>query len=347
MNMRKRRPIRNRPFSFRRPGPSSDFSTMPFPPGEPSRLKTPMSILTGRSSLSPGNWMPPCQDWRLQDRDVYANATNVVFRNGEHLQVNMENASPSEDYNYYRVWLGTGAPILADPRPLDTRCAETRRLRWFNDAAHRTPDRATGRFRAAERRGTLSKAMRGAFSLAFAVAAALPRRPAPPGPRSPSRRSIRSSCRAAAGSRSAMGRRRASPWSAAISRRRASPSGATASSRSTPACARPDYELEVEIVTPVLEGVGIEGGGSIRAEGAFPDRDALALGISGGGEIDMRAIRAAASPPASTAAARSSRMPATGWWPGSMAAARSVILGEPTVTSGIDGGGSIRPIEAR
>ena len=166
--------------------------------------------------------------------------------------------------------------------------------------------------------------MRGAFSLAFAVAAALAAT-APPGPRSPSRCSICSSCRAAAGSRSA-----GTTQSVTLVR------GNLETTRFTvrrdgkleiDACVRtcPDYELEVEIVTPVLEGVGIEGGGSIRAEGAFPDRDALALGISGGGEIDMRAIRAAASPPASTAAARSSRMPATGWWPGSMAAARSVI----------------------
>jgi len=62
---------------------------------------------------------------------LYANATNVVFRNGEHLQVNMENASPSEDYNYYRACaVGLARRFLADPqRTLDTRCAETRPLR--------------------------------------------------------------------------------------------------------------------------------------------------------------------------------------------------------------------------
>ena len=115
------------------------------------------------------------------------------------------------------------------------------------------------------------------------------------------------------------------------------------------ACVRncPDYELEVEIVTPVLEGVGIEGGGSIRAEGAFPDRDALALGISGGGEIDMRAIRAASvaagiNGGGSILAHARDRLVA-----GIDGGGEIRYLGEPTVTSGIDGGGSIRPIEAR
>ena len=62
---------------------------------------------------------------------LYANATNVVFRNGEHLQANMENASPAEDYNYYRACaLRLARQFLADPRrELDTSCAETRRLR--------------------------------------------------------------------------------------------------------------------------------------------------------------------------------------------------------------------------
>ena len=94
------------------------------------------------------------------------------------------------------------------------------------------------------------------------------------------------------------------------------------------ACVRScnDYRLEVEIVTPGLEGVGVEGGGEIRADGAFPQRDSLAIGIEGGGEIDMIAISAGAV--------------AAGIEGGGTIRYR----GDPTVTSGIEGGGSVSRI---
>jgi pimeloyl-ACP methyl ester carboxylesterase len=62
---------------------------------------------------------------------LYAHATNVVFRNAAHLQVNMEDSSPARDYNYYRPCaLRLARTFLADPRRrLDTRCAETMELR--------------------------------------------------------------------------------------------------------------------------------------------------------------------------------------------------------------------------
>ena len=299
-----------------------------------------MSILTGRSSLSPGNWMRPVRIGGYKIEMLYANATNVVFRNGEHLQVNMENASPSEDYNYYRVCLGTGAPIpcrsptrwiLAVPK--HGGCA------WFNDAAHRTPDRTTGRFRAAERKEHVNH--EGAFSLAFAVAAALAAAPGRPDPgRRRGVRFARVAGRRGHGPQWGDAERRLGP--AAISRRRASPSGATASSRSTPAVRTcPDYELEVEIVTPVLEGRHRRGG-SIRAKGVS-DRDALALGIA------RRRDRAAARS-ARQRRRRASRldlaMPRPAGGRDRWRRRDHVILGDPAVTSGIDGGGSIRPIEA-
>jgi hypothetical protein len=62
---------------------------------------------------------------------LYANAKNVVFKNGQHGQVPMSDADTSKDYNYY--WLcaaGLARKFLADPQQeLDTRCAETRKLR--------------------------------------------------------------------------------------------------------------------------------------------------------------------------------------------------------------------------
>src|SRR4030095_544720 len=62
---------------------------------------------------------------------LYTNATNVVFANGEHIQVTMEDSDTSNDLNYYRLCAaGLARQFLSDPqRTLDTRCAETRKLR--------------------------------------------------------------------------------------------------------------------------------------------------------------------------------------------------------------------------
>jgi hypothetical protein len=54
------------------------------------------------------------------------------------------------------------------------------------------------------------------------------------------------------------------------------------------------YDLEIEIVSPDLDGVAIEGGGEIVAQGNFPGQDRLALAVNGGGDIDMRPISATA-----------------------------------------------------
>ena len=63
---------------------------------------------------------------------LYANATNVVFLNAEHIQVTMEDSDTSNDWNYYRLCAaGLARQFFSDPqRTLDTRCAKTRRLRF-------------------------------------------------------------------------------------------------------------------------------------------------------------------------------------------------------------------------
>ena len=54
-----------------------------------------------------------------------------------------------------------------------------------------------------------------------------------------------------------------------------------------------NYDLQIEIVSPVIEAVAIQGGGEIKAEGAFPAASRLEAAVSGGGDIDVRAIAAA------------------------------------------------------
>ena len=66
---------------------------------------------------------------------LYAHARNVVFKNGPHGQVPISDPDTSKDYNYYRLCAaGLARVFLADPQQeLDTRCAETRKLRLVQD----------------------------------------------------------------------------------------------------------------------------------------------------------------------------------------------------------------------
>ncbi|HEX8443639.1 MAG TPA: DUF2807 domain-containing protein [Allosphingosinicella sp.] len=54
-----------------------------------------------------------------------------------------------------------------------------------------------------------------------------------------------------------------------------------------------NYRLKVEIVTPTLAGMAIEGGGRMAAAGSFPQQPSLGLAIRGGGTIDARTVAAA------------------------------------------------------
>lgn len=52
------------------------------------------------------------------------------------------------------------------------------------------------------------------------------------------------------------------------------------------------HHLEVEIETPVLNGLAIHGGGHLEAHGAFPAQGAVSAVIHGGGDIDMKDVPA-------------------------------------------------------
>jgi hypothetical protein len=104
-----------------------------------------------------------------------------------------------------------------------------------------------------------------------------------------------------------------------------------------------DYRLRVEIVTPDIEGLGIRGGGSIRTEGDFPYRDALAAGVHGGGNLDTSAIEAG-TVTAGIQGGGSIRTHARDRLVAGIQGGGSVrYLGDPQVTSGINGGGSVSP----
>lgn len=52
------------------------------------------------------------------------------------------------------------------------------------------------------------------------------------------------------------------------------------------------YEMEVEIITPQIQGVAVSDGGVVETRGSFPQQQDLAVAINHGGVIDTRSITA-------------------------------------------------------
>jgi hypothetical protein len=106
-----------------------------------------------------------------------------------------------------------------------------------------------------------------------------------------------------------------------------------------------NYKLRVEIVTPTLAGLAINGGGRMTAIGAFPQQRSLALAIRGGGVIDARPVRAGAVSTAingggliSTHAVQTLAAAINGG--GSVR-----YWGDPRKTVNINGGGAVAPAD--
>jgi hypothetical protein len=102
------------------------------------------------------------------------------------------------------------------------------------------------------------------------------------------------------------------------------------------------YDLEIEIVTPDVQAVAVQGGGTIQTAGRFPARDSLAAAVHGGGHIDVRSAEVAsiaaavhgggtiyARPQAALAAAIKGGGDIRYW-------------GDPQVVTSIEGGGHVR-----
>lgn len=102
-----------------------------------------------------------------------------------------------------------------------------------------------------------------------------------------------------------------------------------------------NYDLLVEIVTPDLKAVAVDGGGAVHTLGRFPSEDSLAVAVNGGGHIDVRSAGASsvaaavngggtifAQPRASLAAAIRGGGDIRYW-------------GNPSVVTSINGGGTV------
>lgn len=50
------------------------------------------------------------------------------------------------------------------------------------------------------------------------------------------------------------------------------------------------YELEIEIVTPYIDGISVADGGTIQSRDSFPRQPAIRAAVSNGGSIDIRSM---------------------------------------------------------
>jgi hypothetical protein len=101
------------------------------------------------------------------------------------------------------------------------------------------------------------------------------------------------------------------------------------------------YDLEIEIVTPRIDGAAIEGGGKIESDSSFGPQEAIGVAVQGGGHIDVRSIDVGHADAAvdgggqiALRARQSLEAAVTG-------GGNISYWGNPSVTSAVDGGGSV------
>jgi Putative auto-transporter adhesin, head GIN domain len=100
-------------------------------------------------------------------------------------------------------------------------------------------------------------------------------------------------------------------------------------------------KLEVEVETPDLGAVGINGGGHIVAEGAFGSRAAVSAVIHGGGTIDIKAMPAQSASAAIHGGGKII-VAAQNSLSASISGGGSIrYVGQPAVSTSIHGGGSV------
>jgi len=101
------------------------------------------------------------------------------------------------------------------------------------------------------------------------------------------------------------------------------------------------YDLDVEVVTPNIEGVAISGGGEIETASGFGAQPMLSAAISGGGDIDVRSVEAS-TVHAAVSGGGDVRVRAQKALTAAVNGGGSITYwGHPNVTSAVNGGGSV------
>ena len=104
-----------------------------------------------------------------------------------------------------------------------------------------------------------------------------------------------------------------------------------------------NYRLRVEIQSPQVPDLAIEGGGSIRAVSGFPVQRNVAVAVDGGGHIDLREIDASDVTAAVNGGGRISVRPRAQLTAAVNGGGDIRYWGNPEVTMAVHGGGMVRP----
>ncbi|HEX8225792.1 MAG TPA: DUF2807 domain-containing protein [Allosphingosinicella sp.] len=102
-----------------------------------------------------------------------------------------------------------------------------------------------------------------------------------------------------------------------------------------------NYRLEVEIVTPDVSAVAVNGGGRIDVARGFGQRPHVAAAVNGGGQIDLRAL-SARNVAAAVNGGGELRVTATASLAAAINGGGAILYsGDPQVTTSIRGGGAV------
>lgn len=105
------------------------------------------------------------------------------------------------------------------------------------------------------------------------------------------------------------------------------------------------YRLIVQVDTPDVGGLGVNGDGRIDVAPGFPRRDSLAVGVNGKGSVDARAIAAGQISAGLNGSGEISLGPVDRLIAGLNGKGRILYRGHPRLTSGVQGGGRVEQAE--
>ncbi|HEX4535058.1 MAG TPA: DUF2807 domain-containing protein [Rhizomicrobium sp.] len=106
-------------------------------------------------------------------------------------------------------------------------------------------------------------------------------------------------------------------------------------------CPSGEYVLRIDITTPDIEGVAVEGGGGIIGDAGLPAHK-LDAAVSGGGHIDMRAVHADAVNAAVDGGGHIQVYAQSSLHAAVSGGGRIEYWGHPHVDTAISGGGDVR-----
>jgi hypothetical protein len=101
------------------------------------------------------------------------------------------------------------------------------------------------------------------------------------------------------------------------------------------------YDLEIDIVSPAIDGVAIKGGGHIESKGDFPKQDRIGAAVQGGGNIDIRGMSVDNVEAAVDGGGEIMTKPERSLQAAINGGGSITYSGNPRVTSAINGGGSV------